>query len=324
MARTNVQLLTLLIIYAAIHRARMFAYVEPKVRIVRWTTDILPALPQPLIGSASSQESNEFLAMSLMMTSLQIISPGLLSTTLNWHYHTLLARSIICARYDHGDMSANRMRFSRDLKDETTPFLISWYARLEIQGGISNWMCEPPPALLIRPELLDYLDSSQQYKVGCTLGTTEASARILFRVLAAARTIRCSQSTDSIRRLQDLNDDINDSRLHGFQACSCSANGSLGALEKDITDTAFCWAAKLIICLAMPSQIDLDHDYATAVREIVVATYKIRARGAASMCLLAPMFIAGCTAWDLPGSRGTIIALLRDMEATSMPPVSSF
>ena len=273
---------------------------------------------------------SDFLAVTLMLTSITIVSPIAFDDGSAWCAHLRIAHQIITKHCGVADKSPHSHDPSNDVSEDVRVFLIQWFTRFDVQKSILGATIGNPHYVYGGQTSPDtpLLEPSE---IGCVLGFTGQLARDLVQIENEVAAIRIAHSgsltspgpPDPVEALQGLSDNINESRVKRFQGCSCPTNDSMAALEQDATNTAFHWTAKLCMYLALPSQDHLHYEYTRAVREIIIAMHKVREGGSAERCMVTPMFVAGCAAWRLPAYRVMIIKRFKDLETLGMVHVSS-
>jgi hypothetical protein len=328
MAVRDDNLLSLLLAYSASHRARHLRQPEPAVRIAEWVQNIFPSLRHAL-DDPSAIISNTSLATSIMLASLEIISPKAFGVEVPWQNHLDTARQMMAARG-----GPQRMQ-TASRGDHVSSFLWSWFAYLDVLGSLSGGKANSSSSAWI----LDYdTDTENDYSIDCILGFTSRCVHILAKIAELSRicdnsrigpdhTIRSEwqPSDDVIARAAKLEADLAESRLHPAKQCTHMQSSGEAAfqwdhLEMAATNEAFHWAGLVHLhrrILGKPSQHD---DVQNAVREIFGALFKVRSGSSAEACLLFPMFTAGCDIKD-EKQRADILARVMNVERLGMTQV---
>ncbi|KAF8847856.1 hypothetical protein BDZ45DRAFT_709511 [Acephala macrosclerotiorum] len=299
MAVRDDNLLNLLLAYSASHRARLLRQPEPATRIAMYVRDIFPNLRRAL-DDPNEVISNSTLATAIMLASLEIISPTAFGIEVPWQSHLGTAREIIAARGGPQNMR------SVALNDKVVNFLWSWFAYLDVLGSLSggkgnaSW-------------IFDYeCREENEYAIDCILGFTSRCVRLLAKIAELSRICDSERigpnlkvrpewkpSEEFLASASKLESDLAESRLHPIQPCTHMQSTGEAAYQWDssemkATNEAFHWAGLVHLHRRILGKPSTHEDVQKAVREIFGALYKVRRGSSADVCLLFPMFTAGC------------------------------
>lgn len=302
MAIRDSNLLNLLLAYSAFQRARLLRYPEPSNRIALWVQDIFPNLRHALNDPVQIL-SNTHLATAIMLTSLEIISPKAFEISVPWQVHLSTARQMILAR---GGLKSMHPKYS------TSYFLGRWAVYLDVIGSLSG--CKHG-FLDTAWEIEDTLgDEEFYYEIECVMGFTSRCITILSKIADLARQcdkarlqvhhsdpseiVSWKPSPEVFIQANKLIADLEAARKHPH-IISCPS------IEEDSSDydnreemfamnEAFHWAGhihlqRIVLCKQS------DHpDVQVPVSKIMELLQKIKRGGPAEVCLLFPIFTAGC------------------------------
>ncbi|KAF2280749.1 C6 zinc finger domain-containing protein [Westerdykella ornata] len=306
MAVRDENILHLLLAFSASHRARLLNHPEPVNRIALWVQDVFPKLRAALTNS--NKISNSTLAPSLMMASLEIMSPNT--------FEMIIARG--------GPRSLNG-------QDRVAYFLSRWFAYLDVLGSLSGNKNDLP--------LASYYWSSEDavadedYQIDCLTGFTNHCVGTLARVAELA--MQCEpqridetgniregwqpapeivEQAEKVRR--ELQNGINNPTIKSCShraADSTESEMACDTIEIHAANEMFHWAGLIHLFRRVLGKSTMDPEVQNAVRQIIHLLYKVRRGGTAEACLLFPMFAAGCEATN-EGQREKIIERLRCVE----------
>ncbi|KAI9809698.1 MAG: hypothetical protein M1825_000130 [Sarcosagium campestre] len=327
MAVQDSNLLNLLLAYSASHRARLLNHAEPVNRIAHWVKDVFSNLYLAL-NDSQAKISDSNLATTIMLASLEIISPNTFEVPIPWQTHLDMARQMIIAR--GGPQAVHK-------GDKVSYFLSRWFAYLDVLGSLSGGKNDKP---LFSGHYwgTDELDEENGYEIDCLLGFTSRCVSILAQIAELAR--RCDgeritpngevrpgwkPSIDVVTKANRLRDDLQESRTHEYRGCNHRGSGAENehgwdSLEMIATNEAFHWAGLVHLDRRVMGKPSTDAEVQNAVREIVGALYKVRKGGTAEACLLFPMFTAGCDARS-PEQREKIMDRIKSVEQSGMTQV---
>jgi len=273
--------------------------------------------------------TNANLATTIMLASLEIISPKSFGIEIPWQNHLDTARQMIVAR------GGPRRMQTASRGDKVSSFLWSWFAYLDVLGSLSGGTVNSSSSLWI----LDYeTDKEHEFSIDCILGFTSRCVYILAKIAELSRicdgsrigpdhTIRpdWEPSEEIVARAQKLEIDLASSRLHPAKPCTHMQSAGEAAYQWDsqemaATNEAFHWAGLIHLHRRIFGKPSHHKDVQTAVREIFGALYKVRRGSSAEACLLFPMFTAGC---DTEGERqrADILERIKVVERSGMTQV---
>ncbi|KAI9796302.1 MAG: hypothetical protein M1833_006387 [Piccolia ochrophora] len=328
MAMEDTNLLNLLLAYSASHRARLLNQAEPVNRIALWVKDVFSTLHYAL-NDSQAKVSNANLATTIMLASLEIISPNTFEVPIPWQMHLDMARQMIVAR--GGPQAVHK-------RDKVAYFLSRWFAYLDVLGSLSGGKNDKP---LFSGSywVADELDDENDFQIDCLLGFTSRCVSILAKIAELSR--QCDgerigpsgeirpgwqPSAETVKAAIKLRSDLEEARTHEYKGCHHRGSGAENehgwdSLEMIATNEAFHWAGLVHLNRRILGKPSSDAEVQNAVREIVGALYKVRKGGTAEACLLFPMFTAGCDAQD-PGQRDKILDRIKSVEQSGMTQVS--
>ncbi len=314
MAVKNDNLMSLLLAYSASHRARLLQQAEPAVRIALWVQDIFPALRHAL-DDPTAKISNANVATAIMLASLEIISPTAFGYSIPWQKHLILARELITARPEGLRVDGGSQQSSQE-EGQVCSFLWSWFAYLDVLGGLSGGPRDASPIWILDHKVYDPVDDDE---IDCIMGFTTRCIYILAQVAELARhcdalriegsAVRPGWEPDAAmdERARRLEADVRDSMAQPPRACAhIHRSGDLARwdrAEMSATNEAYHWAALVQLHRRVLGQPSSHPDVRAAVARIMVCLSRVRRRGTAEACLLLPMFTAGCEIAD-PADRG--------------------
>jgi len=318
-------LLNLLLAYSASHRARYLRHPEPASRIAHWVSDVFPALRHAL-HDPRENITDSHLATSIMLLSLKIISPSTFEVPIPWQSHLKLARDLFLARGGrHLAHPGNRIAF----------FLARWLAYIDIFGALSCPHSDPP---LFEGRYWSVtqpgspLDEDEEFRVDCFTGLTLRTATQLARV--AELTHRCdnerfdelgnfctgwSPTPDTVLAAEALLRDMNDSRRRGYT--SGTHHTEQENCETIAVDQAFHWSGVLHLHRRVLGTPPSAPEVQEALSELMSALARVRPGSFAEICVLFPLFTAGCEAQD-PQQRLEIMERVKSFEGVGLKQVS--
>ena len=320
-------LLRLLLAYSASHRARLMEYTEPRTRIGQYMENVFSTLSTAL-ADPHTQISNSTFATSIMLASLEIISPNPFGTktTISWETHLSMTRKII---FERGIREK-----TVDRNDEESYFLTRWFAYLDVLGSLSNSQKGLP---LFKGDFWanDFADNSQDYRIDCFFGFTNRCVCILADMAELARTCDKERVTTpsadtwepsptSFNHAKRIRTNLMDSMQQPYQGCQHGRHPSAQhdestthALELTTTNDAYHWAGLIYLNRRVLRKSPEDEQIQDFVNIILVGLGKLTQGGTAEACNLFPMFIAGCEALE-EGCRRKFLDRLRSVERTGM------
>jgi Fungal specific transcription factor domain len=312
---------------------------EPATRIALWVKDIFPNLRRAL-NDPTKIVSNSNLATAIMLTSLEIISPKAFGIDVPWQQHLNTARQILVwrSKYMQRDHSA------------VSDFLLRWFAYIDVLGSLIGGRAQFSSSAerpLLRSNHADSkwtgdcdFNGDGDYQIDCLLGFTSRCVSILAKIAKLATICdrdRIEVSGDirpewvpseEIRaQAEKLRIDLEAARTNN-QVRSCPHLHSAGEAayqwdtqEMAATNEAYHWAGLIHLDRRILGKASTHHDVQNAVREISGTLYKVRKGSTAEVCLLFPMFTAGCDAKD-ERQKALIIDRLKGIEEFGMSHVS--
>lgn len=306
MAVQNDNLLSLLLAYSASHRARLLQHPAPTTRIAMWVQEIFPALRHAL-ADPTMRISNANIATAIMLASLEIISPTAFGYEIPWQSHLILARDLIIARPE-----GLRMSHHSSPEGQVCSFLWSWFAYLDVLGGLSGGLKDMSSVWILDYKVYDPNDDDE---IDCIMGFTTRCIYIFAKIAELAKQvdkekigtdgkIRSDWQPDQeiLRRMRELEDDVNDSMKDSPRPCA-HIHRSGDAVrwdrrEMEATNEAYHWAALIMLHRRILNKPSTHQDVQTAVRNTVSCLERVKRGGTAEGCLLLPMFTAGCETCD--------------------------
>ncbi|CAK7262743.1 hypothetical protein SEPCBS57363_000198 [Sporothrix epigloea] len=329
MAINNDNLLSLLLAYSASHRARILGQKEPVMRIALWVQDIFPALRRSL-DDHKQKISNANVATAIMLSSLAIVSPTAFGYNIPWQRHLMLARELIAARPE-----GLRVDHHSSLEGQMCSFLWSWFAYIDVLGGLSGGPTDATPAWILDYKVYNPQDDDEN---DCIMGFTTRCVYILSQIAELVRRhepdrLRATRkdanawkpSMHIIMSVESLEDDVRDSMAQPPRPCAhlLRSGDAVRWKEDEIvaTNEAYHWAALVNLqrrVLGKPSE---HPDVQGLVQEIINCIDRVSVGGTAENCLLLPLFTAGCDCID-PERRKTLLRRMLSLEGSGMMQVT--
>ncbi|ERS97945.1 hypothetical protein HMPREF1624_06117 [Sporothrix schenckii ATCC 58251] len=329
MAINNDNLLSLLLAYSASHRARILEQTEPVMRIALWVQDIFPALRQAL-DDHKQKISNANVATAIMLASLAIVSPTAFGYNIPWQRHLMLARELIATRPE-----GLRVDHHSSLEGQVCSFLWSWFAYIDVLGGLSGGPTDATPAWILDYKVYDPQDDDE---IDCIMGFTTRCIYVLSQIAELVRRhepdrLRITRkdanawvpSTQIKMSVESLEVDVRDSMVQRPRPCAhLHQSGDAVRWDRDemtATNEAYHWAALVQLqrrVLGKPT----DHpDVQRPVQQIIDCIDRVSFGGTAENCLLFPLFTAGCECLD-DGTRKNLLNRMLSVEGTGMMQVT--
>ncbi|KAB5580535.1 c6 zinc finger domain-containing protein [Coniochaeta sp. 2T2.1] len=343
MAVKHDHLLSLLLAYSASHRARHLKYPEPSLRIAHLVQGViadLRSLVQQSMTDPKTVISTADLAAAIMLASLEIISPAAIGGSIPWHHHLNLARELVCRMPDG-------LRRIQPINQEhcIRSLLWSWFAYLDVLGSLSGGPATlltpscyttggpPTPAILPPSDPSDnqpvYWDEDME-RIDCILGFTPRCVFILARIAELAR--HCEEA-----RLKDRDGWTPDAATRAAAkeleiAClrslsapsrpcghvhAASPSGRWDRTQMSAANRAFHYAALIHLQRRVLGRQSAHPDVMGAALSVLECLEHIERGSSAEMCLIFPMFTAGCELVD-PAERGLVLERLLTVERTGM------
>lgn len=329
MAINNDNLLSLLLAYSASHRARILGQKEPVMRIALWVQDIFPALRRSL-DDHKQKISTANVATAIMLSSLAIVSPTAFGYNIPWQRHLMLARELIAARPE-----GLRVDHHSSLEGQMCSFLWSWFAYIDVLGGLSGGPTDATPAWILDYKVYNPQDDDEN---DCIMGFTTRCVYILSQIAELVRRhepdrLRATRkdpnawkpSMHIIMSVESLEVDVRDSMAQPPRPCAhlLRSGDAVRWKEDEIaaTNEAYHWAALVNLqrrVLGKPSE---HPDVQELVQKIINCIDRISVGGTAENCLVLPLFTAGCDCID-PERRKTLLRRMLNLEDSGMMQVT--
>jgi len=321
-------LLNLLLAYSACHRSRLLNHKEPENRIAAYVEDVFPRLRSSLASSATISINS--IATSIMLASLEIISPGAFGVNIQWYKHLQIAREMFISR------AAGRPAppFSPEQF-----FLARWFGYLDVLGSLSG----PAHGAPLEPDAY-WVDDVQEPEgtIDCFFGCTRLCMRLLAQV---ARLVKDTEGIrlDSRRRVRQqwgpsfecqdrahrLLESLRQSMSMHVETCPH------GEPETPVEDTTvdlgeimstnqlYHWAGIIHILRRVLNLPQESPQVLEAVGAVADHLRTIRRNSPAEACLVFPIFSAAVEATD-EAVRVMFNSRMADLEEFGMKQVSDF
>ncbi|CAK7208729.1 hypothetical protein SEUCBS140593_000271 [Sporothrix eucalyptigena] len=329
MAINNDNLLSLLLAYSASHRARILDQTEPVMRIALWVQDIFPALRQAL-DDHKQKISNANVATAIMLASLAIVSPTAFGYNIPWQRHLMLARELIAARPE-----GLRVDHHSSLEGQVCSFLWSWFAYIDVLGGLSGGPTDASPAWILDYKVYDPQDDDE---IDCIMGFTTRCVYILSQIAELVRRYEPDRlrimrkdpdawipSMQVEMSVESLEVDVRDSMIQPPRPCAhLHRTGDAMRWDRDemtATNEAYHWAALVHLQRRVLGKPTEHPDVQGPVQEIINCIDRVSFGGTAENCLLFPLFTAGCECLD-PATRKNLLSRMQSVEGTGMMQVT--
>ena len=304
-------LLHLLLTYSASHRARYLNHQQPIARIARWTQKIIASLSQARL-SPHSWASDTNLAMTLLLTSIELSSPDTCVSGRSWQQHLETAAQMLKSR---------TKTYPRHLRgSEVDYFLLRWYARIETFGSFCQGTSCAPFAFKYFED-----EDGDNNQIDCMLGLSRWSLQHVGNIAELIYKIRKGKALhpEGIAVARILNDYFVASRSQ--QQTWCPQANCDGRAVSDLNDinNALCGAAHLY----MRSQAWCANGLHPSEEALFWDTYtsliRIKSDRLASNSLVFPMFITGCNLWAMAidGVKSAILGQLGQLQLSGMAQV---
>lgn len=329
LALNNDNLMSLLLAYSASHRARVLDQPEPAMRIALWVQDIFPALRESLTDP-KQKISNANVATAIMLSSLAIVSPTAFGYDIPWQRHLMLARELIASRPE-----GLRVDHHSSLEGQVCSFLWSWFAYLDVLGGLSGGLKDVSPAWILDYKVYDPQDDDE---IDCIMGFTTRCIYILSQIAELVRECEPSRlaamkrdpsgwvpGADVERRVQSLEVDVRDSMIQKPRPCSHLLHkGDVtcwDTVEMASTNEAYHWAALVHLHRRVLGKQPDHPDVQGPVQEIIKCLDNVKVGGTAENCWLFPLFTAACECYD-DAQRKKMLVRIRQIEGCGMMQVT--
>ena len=329
LALNNDNLMSLLLAYSASHRARVLDQPEPAMRIALWVQDIFPALRESLTDH-KQKISNANVATAIMLSSLAIVSPTAFGYDIPWQRHLMLARELIGARPE-----GLRVDHHSSLEGQVCSFLWSWFAYLDVLGGLSGGLNDVSPAWILDYKVYDPQDDDE---IDCIMGFTTRCIYILSQIAELVRECEPSRlavtkrdpkdwipGPDVERRVESLEVDVRDSMVQTPRPCShLMHKGDVtcwDTVEMEATNEAYHWAALVHLHRRVLGKLPDHPDVQGPVQKIMKCLDSVKVGGTAENCWLFPLFTAACECLD-DAQRKKMLNRIRQIEGCGMMQVT--
>lgn len=325
----NDNLLSLLLAYSAAHRAHVLCQPEPAMRIALWVQDIFPALRKAL-DDHKKKISNANVATAIMLASLAILSPTTFGYSIPWQTHLMLARQIIAARPE-----GLRVDHHSTLEGQVCSFLWSWFAYMDVLGGLSGGPTDASPAWILDYKVYNPQDDDE---IDCIMGFTTRCVYILSQIAELVREcepdrlrmqmqtaggglVAWTPSEDLVARVDSLEVDVRDSMVQPPRPCAhLHRTGDIvrwDRREMEATNEAYHWAALVHLERRVLGKPSGHPDVQDPVLRIIECIDQVRFGGTAENCLLFPLFTAGCECKD-GRLQKKVLRRMASIEGTAM------
>lgn len=300
------------------------------MRMAQWAQDIFPVL-RTTLGETDQPAYNTTLAITMLLSSLEIVSPGAFGYGIAWRKHCGLARDLVRKR-----MASLKAQGVDRQDDEESWFLWSWFAYLDVLGRLSGgcnvgtmcptWLCD---LTTIEGDALDEVD--------CVMGCTMKCAHLLGH--AADLMHRCEKERlgpnrevlhgwvprpRTVEAAKSLERELLKSLEQSAKPCRHvhGSNIQLRDLsEMAATNEAFHWAGIAHLRRRVLGYASSDEASASMpLQRIMHCIENVRWGGTAEQALLFPMFTVGCEMTD-EAQRATILARFKSAEKNGMAQV---
>jgi hypothetical protein len=301
-------LLNLLLAYSACHRARLLAHPEPKVRILRYVTNVFSRLAEAF--QSPEIVSEKHVATAIMLCSLEIVSPQAFEHRIPWYTYLNMARDMYKQRCDAHAWQATA---NADMY-----FLCRWYGYLDIMGSMSG--AHRPEPLDLNVYWVTNPDEPDD-TIDCLLGCTMHCMRLLGDV---AKLIKDCQHTrfdavqDKVRPMwqplgshaqqaRSLIADLEKSSQRSVTTCPHETINSPRPLEaphstdlKELmsVNVIYHWAGIIQLHRRVLNTPQDSTEVCYAIDKVLELLGTMRAGSPAEACMLFPIFSAGCEARD--------------------------
>ena len=300
----------------------------PGMRMAQWAQSVFPTLREGLVDK-QQPVSNITLTMSIMLASLEIVSPGALGHGISWRQHLKQAGELMARRLE--DLNVGRFDHQHD---EECLFIRSWLANLNMLGTLS-----PAPrddaAIRIHPLNMDVLIKDMD-EVDCIMGFSARCARLLNHVAGMAKL--CDRERigpnhqvlsgwiprpKTVELALSLEQQLLESMKQSSRPCVHVRMGNIqmrDLAEMAATNEAFHWAGIVHLHRRVLGRHSSHADVQGPVQQIVQCLEQTRIGRNAETGLLFPMFTAGCETVDST-QRAKILDRIKSAETSGMAQV---
>ncbi|OAX80659.1 hypothetical protein ACJ72_05003 [Emergomyces africanus] len=193
MAVEDPNLMNLVLVLSAAHRARLLGYPVPSNRIAQWTHPVLPAL-RATLADPEKHSSCTNLATALMLITINMMFPQILKVPLSLQAHLKFSREVFNC---HQSMEHGSERDAQ--QDAVRKFLSSWLGYVDIIGSLSCKQAEPALLEAKYLQLLMPADRDRELDLDCFSGFTPICGSLLRRLSELIHQcdkerLRCSDS----------------------------------------------------------------------------------------------------------------------------------
>ncbi|OJD13962.1 hypothetical protein AJ78_05649 [Emergomyces pasteurianus Ep9510] len=176
MAVEDPNLMNLLLVLSAGHRARLLGHLEPSSRIDQWTRPVLPAL-RAALANPEKHRSFTNLATVLMLITIKLMFPDIFEVPLSWQAHLKFARELFIS---HQPMHHGSERDTQ--QDAVEKFLSQWLGYIDIIG---SHYCQQTELALFEGGYLQQLvpaDRDKELELDCFSGFTPICGSLFRRL----------------------------------------------------------------------------------------------------------------------------------------------
>lgn len=321
-------LLKLILVYSAGHRARLLQHAAPMKRIALYLHDVLRYF-QSALADATEAPTMTNLATAITLASLEIVSPGLFEMTVPWQQHLKVAGEMIRLRGGYSFLLNN--------KDPVSWFLSRWYGYLWVMGAFSGNSLEQDLCAKFWSHDPARADAAEDNQVDCFLGFAPRVLVVLAKVAslvcqcdrAFAQTARPDGQLSSAWRpsgatimlATKLKQELQVRESHEVKVCSHVEYTDHSAAE-DLKASNVSYHLAGVIHLqrrVLRNSIN-SAPVQDAVRGIVEALRQTSDSRIAANNMIFPLFTAGCQAIE-PEHRQAILQGFEKMENYGMEQV---
>ncbi|KAK2798839.1 hypothetical protein FQN50_008700 [Emmonsiellopsis sp. PD_5] len=299
MAVEDTNLLNLLLAYSASHRARLLGHAEPSNRIAHWARHVFPTLRHAL-DDPQEKASDTSLATAIMLVSLKIICPSTFEVPIPWQTHLKLARELFISRKSTPQGSQS---------NAVNNFLGRWLGYLDILGSLSCQQTEPALYGGRYWSTDGAEDRDQEFEIDCFSGFTPICGSLLARLSelthmcdqerrgADYRLSKWQPSSETLVKAEQLLQDMNNTRIQGYKYCT--HHSAEDSKEMAATDEAYQLAGIIHLYRRVLGKPASDPEVQEAVTSLIQTLNQVSRGGTAEVCILFPLFTAGCETQDL-------------------------
>ncbi len=295
------------------------------MRIALWVQDIFQALRRAL-DDQKQKISNANVATAIMLASLAIVSPTAFGYNIPWQKHLMLARELIATRPE-----GLRVDHHSSMEGQVCSFLWSWFAYIDVLGGLSGGPTDASPAWILDYKVYDPQDDDE---IDCIMGFTTRCVYILSQIAELVRRweperLRATQhdrsawvpSMDVEMSVKSLEVDVRDSMYQTPRPCAhLHRSGDVVRWDRNemaATNEAYHWAALVHLHRRVLGKPTRHADVQGPVRHIIACIDRVRIGGTAENCLLLPLFTAGCECLDA-AQRKRLLNRVHSVEGIGM------